>query len=223
MNIPRALVIALLGGVVGAGVGIELGIKGLLDPSMTEGTVGTLVALSGGILLLALVAMPRSSGPTTVQRDPGNDADLGWAEFRRELRRTRRAARPMTVLRIPASAPPAGIDPDLLTMRAQHLAGELRLIDRIWVDDGSLYVLLPESQREAAAAVIGRIAARRPDLLSSDLQMATFPDDGLTSGALISAIHGSATRHVPTPIRATVIDVLDEELDAVAPSRAALP
>jgi hypothetical protein len=34
--------------------------------------------------------------------------------------------------------------------------------------------------------------------------MATFPDDGLTSGALISAVHGASLSEVPTPIRAAV-------------------
>ena len=36
--------------------------------------------------------------------------------------------------------------------------------------------------------------------------MATFPDDGLTSGALISAVHGASLSEVPTPIRAAVAE-----------------
>ena len=36
--------------------------------------------------------------------------------------------------------------------------------------------------------------------------MATFPDDGLTSGALISAVHGASLSEVPTPIRAALAE-----------------
>lgn len=221
MTRPRALIIALLGAVLGLGLGIELAINGLIDPTVTDGTVRTLVALVGGILLLALVAMPRAAAPDAGRREVSRLAETGWAEFRRELRRTRRAARPMTVVRIPA-ADPAAADDDLLAARAEHLAGELRLVDRTWIDDGSLYVLLPESPREAAASVLERIGMRRPDLLSGELRMATFPDDGLTSGALISAIHGSPSGHAPTPIRATVVDLVDDD-EMSTPSEAALP
>ena len=35
---------------------------------------------------------------------------------------------------------------------------------------------------------------------------ATFPDDGLTSGAIIAAVHGAALGEVPIPIRATMGD-----------------
>ena len=39
-----------------------------------------------------------------------------------------------------------------------------------------------------------------------DVRLATFPDDGLTSGALISAVHGASLTEVPTPIRAAVAE-----------------
>jgi hypothetical protein len=53
--------------------------------------------------------------------------------------------------------------------------------------------------------------------------MATFPDDGLTSGALISAVHGASLSQVPTPIRAAVAEEepVTEEIPAAEPAPSA--
>ena len=52
--------------------------------------------------------------------------------------------------------------------------------------------------------------------------IATFPDDGLTSGALISAVHGASLSATPTPIRAALAE---DDAEAVRPDerRASLP
>jgi hypothetical protein len=50
--------------------------------------------------------------------------------------------------------------------------------------------------------------------------MAVFPDDGLTSGALISVLHGASLSEVPTPIRAAAIaeeEPVADEADAAEP------
>ena len=76
-----------------------------------------------------------------------------------------------------------------LATRSRRLGLHLRLVDRTWVDDGSIYVLLPESPRAAADVLITRI---RADVAGascrSDVRLATFPEDGLTSGAIIAAV-----------------------------------
>ena len=79
-----------------------------------------------------------------------------------------------------------------------------------------MYILLPETSRGAADALVSRLATVAPELLPGDVRMATFPDDGLTSGALISAVHGASLSEVPTPIRAAAVSE-----DEPAPSETA--
>jgi hypothetical protein len=110
----------------------------------------------------------------------------------------------MTILRLPGPADPEAAVAADLEGRSRRLHEHLRLVDRTWVDDGSVYVLLPESPRAAADSLISRLHIAAPDLVADDLRLATFPDDGLTSGALISALHGASLSEVPTPIRAAI-------------------
>ena len=109
----------------------------------------------------------------------------------------------MTLLRTLSPVGPDAVaeDPDF---RSRRLHEHLRLVDRTWVDDGAVYLLLPETSRAAADALVGRLQTIAPELLPGDVRMATFPDDGLTSGALISAVHGASLSQVPTPIRAAI-------------------
>jgi len=51
--------------------------------------------------------------------------------------------------------------------------------------------------------------------------VATFPDDGLTSGAIIAAVHGAALEEVPIPLRASVADPIDATDDQVAGEKVA--
>ena len=127
----------------------------------------------------------------------------------------------MTVLRIAGDELPTdGPDgPGVLSTRSRRLGLHLRLVDRTWVDDGSIYVLLPESPRAAANALIGRIRAEAPGQLPERVRIATFPDNGLTSGALIAALHDGVVDAVPIPIRPMSVEggettafVPDEEL-----------
>lgn len=216
----HSLAVAIVAIVAGIGLGAELAVSGL--PLATN--VGLwAAALGGGALLLifilspAKITLPDETPSTTVN-------ESAWAEFRRELRRSRRGARPLTLLRMPG--------PELLTLadlveleaRSRRLTGHLRLVDRAWVDDGSIYILLPESPREAAEIMLGRIRTADPKLLTDDIRAATFPDDGLTSGALIAAIHGSSIANVPTPIRAALLDHSEPVFEEVTPPVAeALP
>lgn len=193
------LVVALIAALAGAGIGLELAGAGIaLQPSLAwwVGVIGVIA------LMLVLITAPAEAGVAST-RTP---ARAGWAEFRRELRRSRRSVRPMTLLRLRGPADPeAAIEADLEGL-SRRLHEHLRLVDRTWVDDGSVYVLLPESTRAAADSLLARLRVVAPELIVDDLRLATFPDDGLTSGALISAVHGAKLSEVPTPIRAAAAD-----------------
>jgi hypothetical protein len=189
------LVVALIAALAGIGIGLEIARVGIdVSPSLAfwMGIFGVLA-----LMLVLLTAPAKPASPIAIP------ARAGWAEFRRELRRSRRNSRPMTLLRTlsPLGPDAAPEDPEV---RSRHLHEHLRLVDRTWVDDGAVYLLLPETSRAAADALVGRLQTIAPELLPGDVRMATFPDDGLTSGALISAVHGASLSEVPTPIRAAV-------------------
>jgi hypothetical protein len=191
------LVVALIAALAGVGIGLEIARVGIdVAPSLAfwMGIFGVLA-----LMLVLLTAPAKPASPIAIP------ARAGWAEFRGELRRSRRNTRPMTLLRTlsPLSADAVAEDPEV---RSRRLHEHLRLVDRTWVDDGAVYLLLPETSRAAADALVGRLQTIAPELLPGDVRMATFPDDGLTSGALISAVHGATLSQVPTPIRAAIAE-----------------
>ncbi len=193
------LVVALIAALAGAGIGFEIARVGIdLVPSLAWwlGVIGVIA------LMLVLLTAP----PGTSESTPATTAREGWAEFRRELRRARRGVRPMTIVRLPGPADPAAAEAADLSGRSRRLHRHLRLVDRTWVDEGSIYILLPESTRVGADTLIGRLRHLTPDLVEEDVRIATFPDDGLTSGALISAVHGASLSATPTPIRAALAE-----------------
>ena len=72
----------------------------------------------------------------------------------------------------------------------------LRKLDRVWADGEDIYLLLPEGGREMAEAMLDRIgetlAAVVPD---ADVAIAAFPEDGLSTRALLEAL-GRTSRPV---------------------------
>lgn len=212
------LVVALIATIAGAGIGLQISHAGIdVAPSLAF-WMGVF-----GVIALVLVLLTAPAEPAAPIATP---ARAGWAEFRRELRRSRRSGRPMTLLRTRDAVTPESTQAvDDLDDRSRSLHDHLRLVDRTWVDDGSVYILLPETSRAAADSLVSRLVTVAPELLPGELRLATFPDDGLTSGALISAVHGASLSEVPTPIRAAVADdepvVLGEVVDVPLPERAA--
>jgi hypothetical protein len=75
----------------------------------------------------------------------------------------------------------------------------LRRVDRVWIDGTGVYLLLPECDRTMVEAFLERLREPLSRLLveneRSEISSAVFPEDGLTSGALISAL--KANRHTP--------------------------
>jgi hypothetical protein len=193
------LVVALIAALAGAGIGLEIARVGFNPGQQLAWWLGVI-----GVIALVLVLLTAPRG--TSESMPATAAREGWAEFRRELRRSRRGVRPMTIVRLPGPADPAAAEAADLPGRARRLHQHLRLVDRTWVDEGSIYILLPESPRVAADTLIGRLHRLTPDLVDDDVRVATFPDDGLTSGALISVVHGASLSSTPTPIRAALTE-----------------
>jgi hypothetical protein len=185
----------------GAVIGYEIGVPGL---GVASGPGVWIILLVLGALLVAYLTVPVRSTVPTISPD-----EAGWNEFRRELRRARRGGQPLTMLRLaaeelPSEGPDGRSD---LGSRARRLALDLRLVDRTWVDGASIYVLLPETTRAAADALISRIRATSPGQLPEHVRIATFPENGLTSGALIAAVNDGDVDLVPTPIRPTPVTV----------------
>jgi hypothetical protein len=209
------LVVALIATLAGVGIGLEIARVGIAVAPSLAFWMGIF-----GVIALVLVLITAPAEPASVIPTP---ARAGWAEFRRELRRSRRSTRPMTLMRTLSLPGPETVADDEADARSRRLHGHLRLVDRTWVDDGNVYILLPETTRAGADSLLTRLQTVAPELLPGDIRLATFPDDGLTSGALISAVHGASLSEVPTPIRAPVADeetLADEPVEDM-PERAA--
>jgi hypothetical protein len=173
---------AVLGWSAGAGSGVGLGVG----------------------LAAATVALATTARRRTIATAPGETAlatdQAGWREVQRELDRGRRHERPFVLIRIPTSAAgalgnghtPGAADPESL---GRSLRAFLRSIDFLWVSDGHLYLLLPESSRAMGEAFLSRVRATAPHLLS-ETDMVAFPEDGVTGGALLALLHGrTVPRH----------------------------
>ncbi len=199
----RWAAVSVSAAIAGVGLGHLAGGIGL---GLTPGLDVSIAVLGMGALIAMFVAGPPVSEDPAVATE-----EVGWTEFRRELRRSRRGGRPLTLVRIAGDElPTAGMDgADDLVARSRRLRLHLRLVDRTWVDDGSIYVLLPESPRSAANVLIERINERSPGQLPEHVRIATFPDDGLTSGAIIAAVFDGALDAVPIPIHQRLGDHAD--------------
>jgi hypothetical protein len=68
----------------------------------------------------------------------------------------------------------------------------VRRVDRVWIQGSGVYVLLPECDRTKLEATLDRLRDPLSRLLGEDaraeVSAAVFPDDGLTTGALFSAL-----------------------------------
>jgi hypothetical protein len=168
-----------------AGVAVGVALTALLS---ALDVVPPLVWAVGGAaaLGLAVVATRVRQGSDDVRSLEAERA-VGWRDFHRELIRARRRAHPLALVRLPSAAP----EPRSLLDVLARVRGSLRRADAAWVDGSDVYVLLPETSREAAGPALARltelgfVAERTP-------RLAVFPEDGLTSGALIAALAGGA-------------------------------
>ena len=174
-----AVVAAIVGGAIGWGIA-----SGDLRP------VAIVVPLA---LLIGFLFIARLRDERAVPMSTATDSEHGWADLHRELARARRHERPMAIVRLPGDP---GSDADA---RAAAIAPYLRRIDRTWADHGEVNLLLPETDRPAAEHLVERLRQRRPDEVGAGASIATFPADGLTSGALLAALYGTPLPSVPVP------------------------
>lgn len=194
----RVLALVAIATVFGAGVGLQLTGAGL---AVAPGLALWLTVVAGGAL--AVVLLVRAWEP---RRDVRRGDETAWTEFRRELRRARRHRRALTLVRIPHRGSDAAAASRDLRDLTDRIGAGLRLIDRAWVDNGNIYVMLPESSRADASVAVERLMTLDPNLSPDDVRVASFPDDGLTSGALIAAVHDMAIDRIPIPIRPVADD-----------------
>jgi hypothetical protein len=140
-------------------------------------TVGTWFATA-----LALVSMPAVPAIrlTAGMSEPAD----GWQEFHRELTRARRFDRPFGIVRF-VGVGRADISEGQVRDRT---AAQARRIDRVWLDGGDLFLLLPESDPAAVDAAVARARARIGAALGDGIT-ATFPANGITSGSLIGYLY----------------------------------
>ena len=131
-------------------------------------------------------ARASGSASTRVSEDPvkrRNGHGDYWAELRLEIARSRRFGRPFGLVRVEGNT------------RPPSFGAVLRSIDRVWTADGVTYLLLPETDREAAQSLRGRLLRELPaELEGCSLSVAAFPEDGLTSGALLTVLRPTRER-----------------------------
>jgi hypothetical protein len=198
--------IAAFATVVGVGIGLALPAAGIvLAPA-----VGIALIVVPGVALLATLTRGNAEG---ADRETVAAESL-WLEFGRELRRARRNGHPLTLVRIPIAGEgePSGDGAVALAERSRLIGRHLRLIDRAWADGDSIYLLMPESSRAAANIALDRVRAIEPGLLPLEFGLASFPGDGLTSGAILAAVQDTGTgQETPTPIRPVLLDTTEPQ------------
>lgn len=135
----------------------------------------------------------RSGGPNVPPALVSPDSIDPWDEFRRELNRSRRYERTFVLLRLPCRAAPY--------QEMLQVGAFLRSVDRAWIADQSVYVLLPESDRAMGEAFVIRIRRLAPEVLPAEgVRLAAFPVDGSTSGSLLAKLRGEPLAGTPRDV-----------------------
>lgn len=191
-----ASALAILAALLGLAVGLLFGDP---TPGVAFG-LGLLLGSAGAILVIpALRASPAGVSGAAI-----DDAADGWAEFHRELARARRFDGQFGIVRFGIEGEPDG---DALTDLRNGIAAASRRIDRLWIDDDHVLLLLPETTKAAAEAAVARIRSEVAVAGSLEPSVALFPEHGITSGALISAVYGGGPVDIPTPLGAVRPDL----------------
>ncbi|MEA2651366.1 MAG: hypothetical protein QOI85_1087 [Chloroflexota bacterium] len=143
---------------------------------------------------------------------PSAPAGRSWDALRRELDRSRRFERRFVLMRIPASD---ALDPNGRTAVRKGVLGVLpvvlRSIDQAWTIDGNVMAVLPESNSDSATALIARLRSTLPDPSALDgVQIAEFPEDGVTIGALVANLRTPPAPGESAPVRLVPAQTPDE-------------
>lgn len=142
-----------------------------------------------------------------------------WEDLRRELNRSRRYERCFTLIRIALPAETErrrrfrGRSGPNGSLRA--VASLVRSVDGVWTDKTDMYLLLPECDRTTGERTLARIESSLAQVLpaGSAMTVASFPQDGRTSGALLNALHGRPIETIEAaPEPAPAISLVEEIL-----------
>jgi hypothetical protein len=178
---------------------------------------GRLVGQPGSeLLVIALIVTVGSCAAVAwIAAHPGADVLTATAHqaFRAELDRARRHRRTFAMARLELAATSDGTvlpegDDGIAGATIRLIGASLRITDRAWLEDGDAVILLPESDRATAESFAERVRAAAPGRFTDRIAYAAFPDDGLTSSALLDALErGMRGSPMPSPIvRTTVAD-----------------
>jgi hypothetical protein len=186
--------------VVSAIAGFLLGTSAI--PSVADG----MALVPAAILALTALASFQIVRRLERNNDDQPSAERSWKAFQRELDRSRRYDRSFVLLRARRIGGQGRRDPEDDARKLPLLSLVVRSIDHVWLSDGAIYVLLAETTREAAVPAIARLRSAVPDLFAPDaVELAEFPTDGLTTGAMLSALRpmdGDEANLVRLPQRA---------------------
>lgn len=183
-----------------AGGGALLGYaaSGVLD----LGLATPIVAIVGVIgVMLGITAGGQEAPAMRLESEHG----WFWRELARELDRSRRHGHVFALARVHPAAIPEPMAAAVLGLPRPaaigRLAAYLRAADRAWQDlDGTVYLLLPETGRDAAIELFERTGAIVPELVPGDgYALVTFPEDGTTTGALLTALAMQPTSGAASP------------------------
>jgi hypothetical protein len=208
--------------VIGAGlaiIAVALGVAiALLTGNPVLGVAAGGGVLGGGVGSLLVVRTLRTPARVT-SGAAVHDSAGGWDEFHRELARARRFERPLGVVRLSVDG---SVDVGDLEPLRDEIASLSRRTDRLWTDGENIVMVLPEATPTGIETVLGRIAERVPLAVVNEPGVVLFPDHGLTSGVLISALYSSGKDGAPTPIASVRRDDHAAGMQAEeAPDRAA--
>jgi hypothetical protein len=139
-------------------------------------------------------------GAPAGHRDP-------WDALRLEIDRSRRYRHPVTLVRV---APRVARDArrrhgarDPLAPVVDAVRACLRGGDSVWREGDAIFLVLPETERSSADALLARIRGCAPSLLAdADMRAAGFPEDGLTCHAVRAAVLAPPPAHARRPIPA---------------------
>jgi hypothetical protein len=173
-------------------IGIASGWAVAVAADWLIGLHGLGVAFAVGGAVVAAVLAASNAGTSAIQLSAvTSEPDQGWAEFHRELNRARRFDRPFGIVRF------AGVGAGTVTEMVvrDRVAALARRIDRVWLDDGDLFLLLPESDAAAVETAVARAQYRLGEALGAAVT-ATFPANGITSGSLVASLYRGDTSPV---------------------------
>lgn len=169
---------------------------GFVGDQTQSAQTGLVLGLLLAALMTLVLGMFRRPSAADYYDDP---ADAARA-LQLELERARRFERPLSLIRIRpqeaigGSAAPPGAERAWFERR-------LRSVDRAWQQGADLLLMLPETTGDEAKSLIARLAEEVPELRGTAARVASFPDDGLTSGSLLAHLESPPARAAAASVR----------------------